>query len=63
MDHNHSEATPENRPKTVFDGEFEPKRITNPISVERALELDAILGKALLERFKKEEINFSERFS
>ena len=48
-------TTSENRPQTVFDGNSGIKKVSKPISVERALELDAILGKALIERFKKEE--------
>lgn len=43
------------RSKTVFDGASEMKNVSKPISVERAIELESILGKALLERFKKEE--------
>lgn len=45
----------ENQSKTVFDGAFEMRSVSKPISVERAIELESILGKALLERFKKEE--------
>jgi hypothetical protein len=44
----------ENQSKVVFDGFSEMKKPSSGVCFERTKELENTLGKALLERFKKE---------